>query len=208
MDGCWFALWHGNPKPARERRDSCRVVGRDEERPFPTQLRKLRIEKLGARHAEAWIVGEIWGDPSQWLEPACFDGVMNYRLAWTLLGFAGGSRLRRRLARPSRPYAPIDGLVCSQRLIDLHQSLPETLRRAQLNLLDSHDVPRALHVLGDDPGALSLALLLLFCLPGAPCLYYGTELGLNGGEEPACREARPLQGEAIAADLQIGRAHV
>ena len=151
---------------------------------------------------QAWIVGEIWGDPSQWLEPACFDGVMNYRLAWTLLGFAGGSRLRRRLARPSRPYAPIDGLVCSQRLIDLHQSLPETLRRAQLNLLDSHDVPRALHVLGDDPGALSLALLLLFCLPGAPCIYYGTELGLAGGEEPACREALPAGPPDGAPDLR------
>jgi len=31
----------------------------------------------------------------------------------------------------------------------------------------------------------------LFALPGAPCLYYGTELGLHGGPEPACREAFP-----------------
>lgn len=151
---------------------------------------------------EAWIVGEIWGDPTPWLEPACFDGVMNYRQTWSLLGFAGGSRLRRRLARPSRPYAPIDGEVCGQRLSELHQSLPLALRRGQLNLLDSHDVPRALHVLGDDPGALKLALLLLFCLPGAPCLYYGTELGLAGGEEPACREALQAAPADGAPDLR------
>lgn len=142
---------------------------------------------------EAWIVGEIWGDPSPWLDPPCFDGVMNYRLAWPLLGFAGGSRVRRRLARPSRPYGAIDGEACAAQLLQLLEGLPEGLRRSQLNLLDSHDVPRALHVLGDDPGALRLALLLLFCLPGAPCLYYGTELGLNGGEEPACREALPRE---------------
>ena len=31
----------------------------------------------------------------------------------------------------------------------------------------------------------------LFFQPGAPCIYYGTEIGLSGGEEPACRECFP-----------------
>ena len=39
--------------------------------------------------------------------------------------------------------------------------------------------------------ALKLALVLLFCLPGVPCVYYGTEAGLSGGAEPGCREAFP-----------------
>ena len=39
--------------------------------------------------------------------------------------------------------------------------------------------------------ALKLALVLLFCLPGVPCVYYGTEAGLSGGAEPQCREAMP-----------------
>ncbi len=55
------------------------------------------------------------------------------------------------------------------------------MNRAQLNLLDSHDVPRALHSLNGDLKALKLALLLLFLQPGAPCIYYGTEAGLAGG---------------------------
>jgi neopullulanase len=46
-------------------------------------------------------------------------------------------------------------------------------------------------MLQGDVGALRLALVLLFCLPGVPCLYYGTEAGLSGGAEPACREAFP-----------------
>ena len=65
------------------------------------------------------------------------------------------------------------------------------VNQAQLNLLDSHDVPRALHMLQGDVAALKLALVLLFCLPGVPCVYYGTEAGLSGGAEPACREAMP-----------------
>ena len=68
-----------------------------------------------------------------------------------------------------------------------------------MNLLDSHDVPRALHSLNNDVAALKLALLLLFLHPGAPCIYYGTEAALAGGPEPgpssgpgpACREAYP-----------------
>ena len=68
-----------------------------------------------------------------------------------------------------------------------------------MNLLDSHDVPRALHSLSNDLAALQLALLLLFLHPGAPCIYYGTEAALAGGPElgpsggpgPSCREAYP-----------------
>ena len=65
-----------------------------------------------------------------------------------------------------------------------------------MNLLDSHDVPRALHSLKGDLEALKLALVLLFLQPGAPCVYYGTETGLAGGptNSPgtgASREAFP-----------------
>jgi neopullulanase len=82
------------------------------------------------------------------------------------------------------------------------------VNRAQMNLLDSHDVPRALHTLKGDVAALKLSLLLLFLQPGAPCIYYGTEVGLAGGPdderssgpEPACREAFPWK-QPWAADL-------
>ena len=50
-------------------------------------------------------------------------------------------------------------------------------------------------------GLLSTLLLLLFLQPGAPCVYYGTEFGLCGGPEPACREAFPWD-QPWAADLR------
>ena len=33
-------------------------------------------------------------------------------------------------------------------------------------------------------------------LPGAPCLYYGTEVGMTGGPDPDCRRAFPWHDES------------
>ncbi len=56
-----------------------------------------------------------------------------------------------------------------------------------VNFLDNHDVPRFLY--GEsDTRALELALGLLFTQQGIPCVYYGTEQGFSGGNDPANRE--------------------
>ncbi|MFY8150330.1 MAG: glycoside hydrolase family 13 protein [Prochlorococcaceae cyanobacterium] len=140
---------------------------------------------------EAWIVGEIWGDARAWLGGDRFDGVMNYPIAWSTLGFVADGRLQPGHARTSIPYRCLDGAAYAAVLEESFGWYRPEVRLAQLNLLDGHDVPRALHMLQGDARALRLALLLLFVLPGAPCLYYGTEAGLDGGAEPACREAFP-----------------
>ncbi len=154
---------------------------------------------------EAWIVGEIWGDGRPWLEgegsEPLFDGVMNYPLAWPILGYFGAGTIRSELRLaplPEPPYQPLDRAAFEARVQEVLQRYPEAVRRAQLNLLDSHDTPRALHVLRGDRAALELGLLFLFLLPGAPCVYYGTEQGLDGGPEPGCREAYPWGGEPDA----------
>jgi neopullulanase len=60
-----------------------------------------------------------------------------------------------------------------------------------LNLLDSHDTARFITSVREDWSALKLAYLFLFTYPGAPCIYYGDEIGLIGGHDPACRGAFP-----------------
>jgi neopullulanase len=62
---------------------------------------------------------------------------------------------------------------------------------AQLNLLDSHDTPRFITSVREDWSALKLAYLFLFTYPGAPCIYYGDEIGLTGGHDPHCRRSFP-----------------
>jgi cyclomaltodextrinase / maltogenic alpha-amylase / neopullulanase len=62
---------------------------------------------------------------------------------------------------------------------------------AQLNLLDSLDTARALWIIGDEQSALRLAVLCQMTMPGAPCIYYGDEIGMSAAKDPFCRAAFP-----------------
>jgi alpha-glucosidase len=65
--------------------------------------------------------------------------------------------------------------------------IPYDNQLAQLNLLDSHDTARFLTLVGGSTEKMKLAVTLLFGYPGAPCIYYGDEIGLEGGQDPDCR---------------------
>jgi len=65
--------------------------------------------------------------------------------------------------------------------------------KALVNFLDNHDVGRFLYF-RNDPAALDNALLYLFTEDGIPCVYYGTEQGFAGGNDPANREDLWLSG--------------
>jgi glycosidase len=69
-----------------------------------------------------------------------------------------------------------------------------------MNLLDSHDTARFLSITGSK-NALRLAVLFMFTYPGAPCIYYGDEIGLEGGKDPDCRRAFPWNEQAWDRDL-------
>jgi neopullulanase len=61
----------------------------------------------------------------------------------------------------------------------------------QFNLLGSHDTPRFKTLARKDASAYRLATLVQMTYPGAPCIYYGDEIGLDGGHDPGCRGAFP-----------------
>ena len=144
---------------------------------------------------DAYLVGEIWAVAPEWLRGDRFDAVMNYPLAEAILGFAGGTRLDMAVVRQHREYAAnvraLDGPTFGARVMDLAAAYDRDVVAVQLNLLGSHDAPRLRTVLGDDVGGVWLAALLQATLPGAPCIYYGDEVGLRGGTDPACRGAFP-----------------
>lgn len=56
-----------------------------------------------------------------------------------------------------------------------------------VNFLDNHDVVRFSNAF-PEPGRLRAALAYLFLYDGIPCLYYGTEQGFSGAEDPYNRE--------------------
>jgi glycosidase len=59
--------------------------------------------------------------------------------------------------------------------------------QALVNFIDNHDIPRFLWN-NPEPRTLDAALTYLLTIDGIPCLYYGTEAGFAGGNDPANRE--------------------
>ncbi len=136
---------------------------------------------------DAYIVGEIWQDGRPWLDGTQFDGVMNYVLRDICVEFfACGS---------------ITVVEFARRIDNLLQHHPPQVTTAQLNLLGSHDTPRFLTLAQGDPARLKLAWLFLTTYPGAPCIYYGDEIGLSGEGDPHCRACFPWDETQWQQDL-------
>lgn len=147
---------------------------------------------------EAYLVGEIWHEARRWLGGDQFDAVMNYPVTQACLGFFGGEQLdlaeTRRQAnyRQVRPLPVLEFAEQVERALGLYDS---AVTQVMLNLLDSHDTPRFLTSVHGDQTAVRLAVLFLCTYPGAPCVYYGDEIGLSGGTDPDCRRAFPWNPE-------------
>ena len=156
--------------------------------------RSFRDAVKGA-NSEAYICGEIWGDAQRWLHGDQFDGVMNYPLGRALISFCGAQTLRREFHHDQFHLQPLDAAAFGRELERLLGLYDWEIAQAQLNLLDSHDLPRALWLMGNDESALRLCVLLQMTLPGAPCIYYGDEIGLSTPGDPYCRGAFPWQHE-------------
>ena len=126
---------------------------------------------------DSYIVGEIWTDARQWLNGTKFDAVMNYpvrsaALEFIVKGGIEGQQFARDLSRQLATY-------------------PEPALRVQFNLLGSHDTARIRTIAGGDLRKVRLAQTFLFAWPGAPVIYYGDEIGLEGGKDPDCRRTYP-----------------
>jgi cyclomaltodextrinase len=147
-----------------------------------------------AINPEAYLVGEIWHVAPDWVSGDRFDALMNYPLAEAIIGFVGGRSLNEPLLRTHHEYGRVtrlDGPAFAARLGELLSGYEPATTAVQLNLLGSHDTPRVLSLLGGDVGAMELAVLLQGTLPGAPCVYYGDEIGVTGGKDPESRKAFP-----------------
>jgi neopullulanase len=97
--------------------------------------------------------------------------------------------------------SPLDGPAFAARLGELMTAYDPAVTAVQMNLLDSHDSPRFHSMVGGDRTSYRLALLLIAALPGTPCVYYGDEVGLDGGLDPDNRRAFPWREESWDRDL-------
>jgi cyclomaltodextrinase / maltogenic alpha-amylase / neopullulanase len=151
-----------------------------------------RVRKL---NPEAYIVAEIWHESHRWLQGDQFDAIMNYDITKPALAFFGGKHLDLKVLHQQANYHGIQHAIDAHEFanrIDHNLSLyKQDITYAQLNLLDSHDTPRFLSCVGGNKDSLKLAWLFLYTYPGAPCMYYGNEIGMDGQHDPDCRKSFP-----------------
>jgi cyclomaltodextrinase len=152
-------------------------------------------------NSEAYIVGEIWFDASRWLQGDQFDAVMNYIFNRACLGFFGGERLDTTQRPGGYILQPLSASQFADTVDDMLNLYDWQVTQAQLNLLSSHDMPRFLTLVQGDKTALKLATLFQMTFPGAPCIYYGDEIGMEGKHDPDCRRTFPWDGTRWDHDL-------
>ncbi len=136
---------------------------------------------------DAYVLGEHFFEATQWLQGEQEDGAMNY------YGFA--HPVRAFIANQDIMYDPIkiDALEFKQWLDEARAKIPFANQLSQLNQLDSHDTARFLTLVGRDEKKMRIALTLLMTFVGTPCVYYGDEIGLEGGLDPDNRRCFPWQ---------------
>jgi glycosidase len=64
----------------------------------------------------------------------------------------------------------------------------ETVNEVQFNLLGSHDPPRILTLSKQNIDKVKLQMIVQFTTGGTPCIYYGDEISITGGQDPGCRK--------------------
>ena len=152
---------------------------------------------------DAITIGEVWEDASNkvaygvrkhYFDGNELDSVMNYPLKNAIVDFLSHGRLEH--------------LVITIR--EELNNMPKKVLDSLMNLMGSHDVPRIISIFSlVDFNTLSkkemsqivmtkseyfkcralvkMAYMIVYTLPGVPSLYYGDEIGMEGGKDPFCR---------------------
>lgn len=138
-------------------------------------LKRMRAHLKGLK-PEIYLLGEIWHDSIQWLAGDEYDSVMNYPLMSGIHDF---------FLDESMGKEEFEFMVNRCYTMYMQQS-----NNVLFNLLDSHDTERLMNRF-HDLDIFYQQLAVLFTLPGSTCIYYGTEIAMEGGFDPDCRRCMP-----------------
>lgn len=147
------------------------------DRGFLGYLRTVANELSDKRGDKFLLLGEtMFGDYNQWMGDSLCDTVTNYECykgLWSSMNSANMHEVAYALERQSGSH-PWD-LYTGKHLIDF---------------VDNHDVPRIATQLADK-NQLKPLYGLLFGMAGVPCVYYGSEWGIEGEQKFGDHELRP-----------------
>ena len=160
---------------------------------------------------ESILLGEVWEDASnkisydisrRYIIDNCLDSVSNYPLRDGIAEYLLGKLTAKELGR----------LIMS-----IQENYPKDVFCSLMNLTGTHDSIRLATLMGEAPGENKLNLwekreynldeqslriavkriklfyVILFTLPGNPCIYYGDEMAVEGYKDPYNRSTFPWQ---------------
>lgn len=169
---------------------------------FILQLKR----RIRAIRPDALLIGEVWEDASnkiayskrrRYFVDGELDSVMNYPFRTAILNFA---------------KATDDGRGLKNAVMTVVENYPPQVLDCVMNTMGTHDTPRILTALVDDfegsreekaarrlslprlitaKERLRMVSFLQFALPGAPCIYYADEAGMEGYADPFNRRTYP-----------------
>ncbi|MCS7011524.1 MAG: glycoside hydrolase family 13 protein [Anaerolineales bacterium] len=154
-----------------------------EEDSFWAEFRRV----VRSANRDACLIGEIWDVNPRWVDDRHFDSLMNYPVREALLAFFQERE---------------DAHQFSERIQTLFRAYRRENLYAMYVPLDSHDTERFKTAVGGDIEKLKLAFLFQMAFPGAPAIYYGDEIGLEGGKDPDNRRAFPWHESVWDQDLR------
>lgn len=125
------------------------------------------------QNPEAIIIGEDWHRAVRYLNGDEYDGIMNYGVTKACLDLLA--------------FHTIDSKAFRDRIVRLYHTYSIAANQKMLNLLGSHDTDRFLTRVKGDASRFRTAAAIMFFYPGIPCVYYGDEIGMEGGYDPDCR---------------------
>lgn len=134
-----------------------------------------------------YIVGEVWHSSQSWLCGDEFHAVMNYAYTSSITDYFVKKHISAK---------EMVSRIEEQKMLYRNQTV-----QVMFNLLDSHDTPRLITVCGGNIKLAQLAWAFMFMQKGSPCIYYGTEIGLDGEHDPGCRKCMPWEEDKQDLDM-------
>lgn len=139
-------------------------------------VRKLRTEVKNI-DPDIYLLGELWHDSFAWMMGDEYDSVMNYAFLEGVDKYFSGNR--------KDPWT-------FRFMIDrIYSMYYEQMNKVLFNILDSHDTGRLMDRCHNNGNVLVKMLTVLLTMQGSPCIYYGTEVGMNGSGSKCNRKCMP-----------------
>lgn len=133
--------------------------------------------RMNALKPDFYLMGEIWHNALPWLRGDEFDSVMNYPLLNAIADFCTDENTKSKHFE----YA----------INRCYSMYFKQINRVLFNQMDSHDTVRIVTRCKGNKKRAAAALTLCFAMPGSACIYYGTEVFLEGGGDPDNRRCMP-----------------